>query len=310
MNILALLNDKLLISESEAAKFAATAPHRYKKYLIPKRNGKGHRRIAHPSRELKFVQRLLVQELADKLLVHDLAMAYRQGVSIRQNAEVHLATKYLLKMDFKDFFPSIKPNLFFKIANRQGVEFDEKSTLALSNLLFYKLTRVSPLQLSIGAPSSPLVSNAVMYYFDCEMANLCQIMGVNYSRYADDLTFSTNTKEVLFYIPELVKQALLTSVDGEILVNDDKTVFSSKAHNRHVTGITLTNDGELSVGRAKKRAVSSAIHNFRLGLLSVEEANRLMGQIAFVCSIEPLFYGRMVRKYGESVLSKLMRGVK
>ncbi len=109
------------------------------------------------------------------------------------------------------------------------------------------------LVLSIGAPSSPIISNFILYRFDRIITEHCRKLGINYSRYADDLTFSTNEKDILLNFPSKVRKTLSRLYSGQIKVNLKKTVLSSKAHNRHVTGITLSNDGTLSVGREKKR---------------------------------------------------------
>src|SRR5574343_1201175 len=86
--------------------------------------------------------------------------------------------------------------------------------------------------LSIGAPSSPLISNFIMYFFDEKIQNICKENNTLYTRYADDLTFSTNVKNLLFEFPNIVAAILEEETQGQIKINNKKTVFSSKAHNR------------------------------------------------------------------------------
>ena len=121
MNILSMLCDSLCMDKREVIKFAGTAPHRYKVYNIPKRNSSKSRTIAHPSRELKFIQRLLIRDFGGTLRVHNSAFAYRKGKSIKDNALQHLKSHYLLKMDFQNFFPSITPELFFEVMMGSGI---------------------------------------------------------------------------------------------------------------------------------------------------------------------------------------------
>lgn len=92
---------------------------------------------------------------------------------------------------------------------------------------------------------------------------------------------------------------------GQIKVNLKKTVLSSKAHNRHVTGITLSNDGKLSVGREAKRKLSASIHHFIMRKLSVEEILKLKGNLAHTAFIEPIFLDRMIKKYGSNAITEL-----
>jgi hypothetical protein len=87
-------------------KVAATASYRYKVYSVPKRTG-GRRRIEHPSRELKLLQSWLADELFSALPVSEAVYSYREGRGIRQHAAAHRLKAYLLRVDIKDFFPSV-----------------------------------------------------------------------------------------------------------------------------------------------------------------------------------------------------------
>lgn len=302
MNFLQHMCDKLFMSQDELISFARTMPYRYKKYRVGKRNGAGYRIIAQPSSEAKFIQRILLKELRRILPVHECAMAYEPGVGIRKNASSHLQSDYLLKMDFKDFFPSITPDLFFFFTKRMGLELGDKDKELLENVIFWKSTRSSYLRLSIGAPTSPFISNFVMHAFDTSLSEFCAAKSITYTRYADDLTFTSNEKNILFDIPSLVSGHLKKDCLGLIKVNAKKTVFSSKAFNRHVTGIVLTNDNSLSLGRERKRALSSIIHRFGLGKLSDKETSKLKGHLAFAHHIEPEFIARMKAKYGNDLI--------
>lgn len=298
MNVLGKLSDLLMMSEREMLSFASTAPHRYKVYTIEKRNSKGKRVIAHPSKELKFIQRVLIKELGGVLEPSDRAYAYIPGRNIRDNALQHAGSKYLLKMDFKDFFPSITPQILFEKLKLRGIVFSEKDEKAISGLLFWKPVRKGGLVLSIGAPSSPLISNFVMRDFDEAICKESSVHEVTYTRYADDLTFSTLKRGILFSFPEMVERVLVDNGYNSISLNKGKTVFSSMAHNRHVTGITLTNDGGVSLGRARKRKISSMVHRFKIGELTCDEFSKLRGMLAFAESVEPGFIWKMKRKYG------------
>lgn len=305
MNIVGSLCEALIIEEKELRPFAATAPHRYKVYKIPKRNSDKTRTIAQPSRELKFIQKTLVQLLEPYLTVQDCAFAYREGLGIKDNAKRHLGSKYLLKIDFKNFFNSITPKLLFSLMEKYGFELSENEKTYLSNLLFWKPIRKGPLVLSVGAPSSPLISNFVMSEFDKRLLDECQKNGITYTRYADDLTFSTNKKNILFTMPKIVSEILKSETYGLININHRKTVFSSKAHNRHITGVTLSNQNRLSLGRYKKRLISSMIHKFSHDQLDHKEAMHLHGLLSHASHIEPAFFSRMEKKYGTKVISRL-----
>jgi RNA-directed DNA polymerase len=144
-----------------------------------------------------------------------------------------------------------------------------------------------------------------MYFFDESIRKACLDLNVTYTRYADDLTFSSNTKNVLFKVPEIVKKLLRDCFGGSITVNEVKTVFSSKAHNRHITGITVTNDNKLSIGRQRKRYISSLIYQFSINQLDQEYIKHLQGLIAFCLNIEPDFVERMKKKYSTEIIAAI-----
>lgn len=305
MNLLYILRNSLFMSDEEIRSFAASSPYRYKVYSIAKRNSQERRIIAHPSRELKFVQRIIVNLLEEQLPIHFTAKAYKKNLSIKDNAQPHVKAKYLLKMDLKKFFPSIQPSLFFRECYIHGVELSDIDKELLEGFLFWKRRRATSLVLSIGAPSSPIISNFILYRFDRIITEHCRKLGINYSRYADDLTFSTNEKDILLNFPSKVRKTLSRLYSGQIKVNLKKTVLSSKAHNRHVTGITLSNDGTLSVGREKKRKLSASIHHFLQNKLSADEIMKLKGDLAHAAFIEPTFLDRMTKKYGSDIISRI-----
>ena len=136
-------------------KLANSASHEYKSYNIPKRSG-GFREIHHPSRQLKGLQRWLLTNVIDKFPVHEAATAYRKGGSIFKNAATHATSRYLLRMDFENFFPSIKSAdlraYLHRCAEHQLVELDGWTSND-TDLFCQIVLRHSAL--TIGAPTSP-----------------------------------------------------------------------------------------------------------------------------------------------------------
>lgn len=270
-----------------------TAPLRYKTFNIPKRDGT-LRQVAQPAREVKAIQRWLMQDLRRHLPIHQAVMAYEPRTSIRKNALAHAHSQYLLKMDFTGFFPSISAK---DIARHLDKYCAQQYTVEERNLIVRACTwlpkRSDPLQLCIGAPSSPLLSNSVMYEFDCLIAAQAQKDEVSYTRYADDLAFSCIRKQILSPYVELVSETLRKLTYPQIAVNRSKTVHASRAGHRMVTGVVITPDGELSVGRERKRLVRSMYHRSIHGRLTPDEQTVLDGLFAFVDCIEPGFSAKL-----------------
>lgn len=285
----------------------AEAPKKYKVYSIPKR-GAGFRVIAQPTKELKDVQRFIVSLLQPVLPVHHKALAYQLNKSIKDNAFLHKDNAYVLKMDFQNFFNKIKPELFLEKIEGSNLMLESMDKLVLRNLLFWRpgTKKSTTLILSIGAPSSPFISNFIMCDFDRNIDDWCSSNGIVYSRYADDITFSTNYKDLLVLVPKMVKKMLSEHVLG-LTVNESKTIFTSKAHNRHVTGVTLTPEGKLSVGRERKRMLYAKIHQYSLGMLSTVDINKTRGLVTFANYIEGDFILRLRKKYGAKLIDKFLK---
>lgn len=282
-----------------------TAPLRYKTYAIKKRNGKD-RTIAQPARDIKLIQRFMVAELLEKMPVHDCAFAYVKGKGIRANAERHCHSSFILKLDFKDFFPSIKPDdLLRRIAHKIDFAFSVEDRRALSHLFFWKPRRSIDLQLSVGAPSSPIISNIVMYEFDNRVNDFCISQGISYTRYADDLCFSTTQRNLLCNVHDFVL-SLLTEIESPRLVlNSDKTINVSKKYLRTVTGLVITPTGNVSLGRERKRTIRVQVDYYKKGTLPDDEFSILQGWIAYAFDVEPKFINNLLTKLDEPERRKL-----
>ncbi|HMW22183.1 MAG TPA: retron St85 family RNA-directed DNA polymerase [Burkholderiaceae bacterium] len=275
------------------ASLIRTAPLRYKVFFIEKKSG-GLREVAQPAREVKVVQRWLVRHLTPHLPVHEAATAYRVGASIRDNAARHASSRYMLKLDFTNFFPSIvRSDISAHLERHCGQLYDSSARLLIAHTCCWARKRTPPLRLCIGAPISPLMSNTIMFDFDKRLASFAEADGVTYSRYADDLTFSTDRPHVLDRYVSLVRELLDEISYPSLQLNDEKTVFASRSARRTVTGLVITPDGSVSVGRDRKRLIRSMYHRGTLGLLSPDETKELIGLIAFVDSIEPGFSQRL-----------------
>lgn len=288
--------------------FLQNAPNRYWVFTIPKRNG-GVRIIAHPSRELKEFQRRMISILETNFQVHKNAVAYKSGCGIKENALMHSINPYILKMDFSDFFNSITPNLFFMACRKNNFELSQAEKRVFTKSLFWNKAKSQSgrLSLSVGAPSSPLVSNIIMFTFDETITKICNEREIVYSRYADDLTFSTQNKADLFNLPDQIRVFLNNEYQNRITINDRKTVFTSRSCNRNVTGITITPQGTLSVGRERKRLISSLIHKYSLNLLDSEMSYHLQGLLSFASYIEPDFKIRMYKKYSINIVTEILK---
>ncbi len=149
------------------------------------------------------------------------------------------------------------------------------------------------------------MSNILMHGFDAEVGSLCSARGVTYTRYADDLAFSTDAPDVLGEVHRRVEEICHRAQSPRLSLNGEKTVHASRKNRRHVTGLILANDGSVSLGRERKKILRSAVHHFALGGLGVDETNRLIGHLAFARSVDPAFVASLKEKYGDATLAAL-----
>ncbi|MGM0609197.1 MAG: retron St85 family RNA-directed DNA polymerase [Candidatus Muiribacteriota bacterium] len=302
-NIIQNITYDLIIPQETVSYIIKTAPYRYKEFRIKKKNKNQFRLIAHPSRELKRLQYWVIDNILKDFDIHDKATAYLKGKNILNNAEPHKNNPYMLKLDFKNFFPSIKSQHFeYFLKNNNTFTFNEDDIEKLIKILFWSPNHDKEnLELSIGAPSSPILSNILMYDFDKKVSSFCQKYNFAYTRYADDLTFSMKEKTHREMIEKKIEEIIQNLNNLDLTINKKKTVYGSMANRRVVTGLILSNEGKASLGRDKKRLISSKIHKFLNNNLSKKEIKKLKGTLAYAYSVEPEFIKRMKKKYGNDI---------
>lgn len=153
----------------------------YREFTIPKRSG-GRRTLHAPIPKLKQLQRQILRRLLGRLKTHPAATGFERGESFVTNARRHCGKAVVLRMDIRDFFPSIT-------ARRVRDYFLAIGWNRSAAALLVKLCTWQG-ALPQGAPTSPRLSNLVNYRLDARLAGLAAHHGATYTRYADDLTFS------------------------------------------------------------------------------------------------------------------------
>jgi RNA-directed DNA polymerase len=281
---------------------ALTASHRYRTYTVQKRTG-GYREINHPTPELKYLQRWMARKLLTSLPVHDAVTSYRKNVGVVRNAEIHVRQNYLLKVDFQNFFPSITDTDIERLLKQHIDSFG--ITLSSDDIKVICGIVCRNGALTIGAPSSPTISNAILYDFDKFVFQLCEEHRAAYSRYADDLFISTNKPDILSKILMTIRSDLESRESPSLVINNQKTVFTSRKRRRVATGLVLTSDRKISIGRSAKRRVRSLVYLYGKGALSDERISFLRGYISYLNSVEPDFVARLRSRYGDELLDRL-----
>jgi hypothetical protein len=308
MSLLDEMVAHLRIGPTDLMRIIETAPARYKEYTIPKRRG-GQRLIAQPSRELKALQRYILEFKLSAFPIHEAATGYVKGRNIHFNAEMHRHNRVILKLDFQDFFPTITVRDWNLLLRARRPDVIDPGDLNLYRLLLFwgQRSRI-PRCLSIGAPTSPTLSNIIMFELDTRFANVARTSKVTYTRYADDMTISGASVEHVRQFEEDIIKIVRSTKSPALTFNQQKRGVYLKGEKRMVTGLIITPESRLSIGRERKRLISVMLHKVVIGeSAGVEHFNYLKGIIGFCIANEPEFVGRMRTKYGSDVVDRVLQ---
>ncbi|MBP6872881.1 MAG: RNA-directed DNA polymerase [Bacteroidales bacterium] len=223
-----------------------SAGKRYIEFSIPKKNG-GQRKIHSPARSLKTIQRclnLILQCIYDP---HPAAMGFRPGFSVVDNATKHTGKNFVYNLDLKEFFPSIelhRVKACFKNPPFNLTGDREPLAFFLANLCCHEQEverEGKPLVLSVlpqGAPTSPTITNIVANKLDRKLSGLANRFGACYSRYADDITFSS-----IHYIygrnGDFINELKKIIANQKFKINSLKTRLQTKSKRQEVTGLIV-----------------------------------------------------------------------
>lgn len=300
--LLDLLNRKTLLEKEYIINICESASESYKHFVIPKKNG-DLRHIYQPSMEVKCLQKVILDEIIEHLPVHESCFAYRKKLSISHHAEYHKDAKFMLRMDFKNFFNSISivdVNKFCtNTITKKFPDWNDEDTYLFCRVVSHYAN------LTIGAVTSPGLSNAMCYELDVKLSNLAASYGLKYSRYADDMFFSSKEKGKLYNKQkEIIKIIKENKFPSDLFINHKKTFHSSKKGRMSITGLIITNSGDISIGREKKREIRTQV--YRWDSLNESEKSHLSGYLSFIKSVEPEFINTLCGKYGATLISKIM----
>lgn len=285
------------ISAYEILKMSHASDKYYKHFTIKKSNGK-NREIFEPNKKLKSIQHWILKNILEKCELSVAAKAYVKGVSLKENADLHCDKNTVITMDIKDFFPSIS---IYNIQNVfKNIGYAENISWLLANLCCYEKA------LPQGAPTSPYLSNLYMKNFDSEIIRYAQNNELNYTRYADDITFSGNIKP-----SDLIKDISRLVYNYGFIINPDKTRVCRKNAKQEVTGIVVNE--KMQVSKEKRKLIRQQMYYIeKYGLESHLErikenrknyVEHLFGQINFALFVNP--QDKEMEKYCEKLKSLL-----
>ncbi len=250
------------IKKSTLTFFAYGPGKKYKIFEIPKKSG-GTRKIAAPIEGLKEIQKKLSAALNNIYSnPPDSAHGFVIGRSIISNAEPHLRRRLILNLDLQDFFPTIAGYRVYGLFRAEPFNFSKEvaSTLAAICSVDNKVPQ--------GAPTSPVISNLICFRLDRALTAFAAQQRITYTRYADDITFSTTKSSFSREVIEnpdsdtpVLGEDLIKIIQGNgFIVNPKKTRLDFKSEAKYVTGVKV--NSKLNVPRKFVRQIRAMVNDW------------------------------------------------
>lgn len=275
---LELLASRLRISQRVLAWLLFKARPLYTTFTIPKHSGES-RLLSAPIAPLKKVQRRILRTVFAHQKLSPACHGFRRKHSTLTNARPHVGRPVVIRLDIRDFFPSIH----FGRVRGLFMEFDmgESEATWLARLCTHEG------RLPQGAPTSPAIANAVCRQMDARLLGLARSVKARYTRYADDLTFSGP--------PEIVKILPLVRTivkESGFEISSKKTFIQRRGSCQRVTGVVVNDRPNLP--RWHRRMLRAIVHN--CATQGPQSQNRkgnprfrelVMGHISYLSMVNP-----------------------
>jgi len=274
----------------QAKDLSDSVEEHYYSFPITKSSGK-RRWIDAPDDELKQIQLNILHEFLYQFSPHSCSFGFEKGKSVKDGALQHQGAEVLLTMDIKNFF-----NSFNAKSVRDGLQFfaekvfktkkDTEEYLNELHCIVGLLTFMN--HVPQGAPCSPALTNLLFYVLDARLNDLAAQYGCIYTRYADDMTFSTKNKKLDMAVLKHPITKLVQSYGlGSLHINAKKTRIQRKHKRMSVTGIVINNG--LSVPRWKWRNFQAELYNLSRDnkTISLTKYQQLRGYIEWIRTLNP-----------------------
>ena len=244
----------------------------YHNVLIPKSDGT-KRKLSVPDLILKNVQRSIVDNILVYYPISKYATAYKVGSNVQKNARPHVNKNKILKLDIEGFFDNI---IYSRVKDIVFYEekFSEPIRILLTMLCYYRES------LPQGAPTSPAITNIIMYDFDEKIGAYCTEKGVSYTRYCDDMTFSGefDEKEIITLVKKELRKLGL-------FLKNRKTVVINSTKRQTVTGIVVNE--KLNITKEYKKKIRQEIYYIeKFGLESHTKKQGIADSVGYLTSLK------------------------
>lgn len=238
--------------------------NRYKEFFIRKKSG-GFRKITAPKTKTFYMLLSALNEIFKAFYTPSAyAMGFAEGKSVVTNADIHKNHNYVYNIDLKDFFPSITRARLWKRLQMQPFNCSKQLAGLFAGLCCMKETikdengkDIVRYVLPQGAPTSPIITNMICDILDRRLAGVAKRFGLSYSRYADDITFSS-MHNVYQTGGEFLTELNRVIADQGFTINEKKTRLQKRGARQEVTGIIVSD--KLNVSQKYVRSIRNILY--------------------------------------------------
>lgn len=234
----------------------AKIPNRYKAFQIRKKSG-GFREINSPCYALKVILYLLNKVFKSVYTPSKAAMGFTDGRSVVTNASIHVGHHYVFNIDLENFFPSIHQPRVWARLQLPPFNFSLEIAKVVAGLCCHTNAEGTKNVLPQGAATSPILTNAICDNLDRQMIKTARKYGVHYSRYADDMTFSSMHN--VYQEGSDFRMEIQSVIERQrFKMNEKKTRLQRSNERQEVTGLTVNE--RVNVARKYVRDIRCILH--------------------------------------------------
>ncbi|WP_233972019.1 reverse transcriptase domain-containing protein [Pectobacterium versatile] len=262
-----------------------------------------------------FLSRFVFSEMPMR---KDIVFSYQKDVNITDAVRPHCNSEFIFKTDISKFFPSISAEAVSHTLSKYCVNIrtvDPEEIRENIKRIVYLCTIDN--RLPVGFSCSPSISNFCFYDYDNVIEAYCNKKGYIYSRYSDDLIISSQGEMDKDIITNDLTAILSSDAFLKLSINHKKTKIITKKYERKILGISILNDGKMTVSKATKTDIEVKLHLLKtdrkklLNYTGMDEMTSILsiaGVLSQINNIDKDYLFHLRKKYGNAIISKLLRG--
>lgn len=275
-----------------------------------------NRTVHTTSAKLKNYLRFLNNFVFDHADINPLVVhSYRKGKSTYTAVLEHANSKYFFKTDIKHFFYSISKENVEKVLK---INLDH---VPISDLEKYKekildLITVDGV-LPVGFSTSPSITNTVLFNFDNNLLRYCISKNLVYTRYSDDIIISSNSKESIKNIQNIISDYLYEYSESKFIINEHKTKFTHIGNKVKLLGMVVLPTGKISVDSTLKKEIEALLYFYSVddgkynNLLQKNfksSVSCVSGKLNYINTIDSTYLDKLRKKYGNFIVDYFYGG--